>query len=372
MADVVIVGGGAIGCATAYYLAREGASVTLLERGELASGASGAAAGMLAALSDEGGERGAAFQSLCLDGLALYESVPAALAPTGIDLRFSRAGVLHLAFDDAEAAGLRRRYEAQKTLASASRWLAASEIAAVEPVTSGKAVAALLSPDEHYLDPQRLVLAWAAAARREGVQIVTQAPLRRFLRRGERLRGVVAGDGVDVVYEADAVVIAAGAWTAALARRLGVAIPVRPVRGQMLSLAGPATPLRHVIWGAVGYLVPREEGQTFVGATVEEAGFRARTTAAGEAGLRRAAAALAPALKDAPLRRAWAGLRPASQDGLPIMGTLPGWSNAWVAAGHFRNGILLAPITGQLMAKSIVAGRPEARLAPFAPSRFRS
>jgi len=370
LADVVVVGGGAIGCATAYYLAREGASVTLLERGELGSGATGAAAGMLAALSDEGGDRGAAFQSLCLDSLALYESVLAALAPTGIDLRYGRAGVLHLALDDAEATGLRRRYEAQKPLAPASRWLGAGEIAAVEPGASGKAVAALLSPDEHYLDPQRLVLAWAAAARGEGVQIETQAPLRRFLRRGERLRGVVAGDGVDVVYEADAVVIAAGAWTAALAQRLGVAIPVRPVRGQMLSLAGPAPPLRHVIWGAAGYLVPREAGQTFVGATVEDAGFRARTTAAGEAGLRRAAAALAPALKDAPLRRAWSGLRPASKDGLPIMGTLPGWSNAWVAAGHFRNGILLAPISGQLMAKSVRAGRPDERLAPFAPSRF--
>ncbi len=184
---------------------------------------------------------------------------------------------------------------------------------------------------------------------------------------GPRLAGVQTAGGR---IEAGAVLLACGPWTAKLAAGLGAFVPVRPVRGQMLSLRGPGQPLRHVIWGQKAYLVPRENGQTFVGATVEDVGFRKHTTVSGLARLRRGARGLAPGLALAKQTSAWAGLRPASPDALPIMGLLPGWENAWVATGHFRNGILLSPITGQLMAASILAGRPEARLAPFSPARF--
>jgi glycine oxidase len=138
----------------------------------------------------------------------------------------------------------------------------------------------------------------------------------------------------------------------------------------MLSLAGPTQPLRYVIWGAGAYLVPRENGQTYVGATVEEVGFRSRTTNSALTRLRRGAAGLVPSLAEAKLLRAWSGLRPATPDGLPIMGLLPGWENAWVSTGHFRNGILLAPISGQLVAQSILAETPAERLKPFSPGRF--
>jgi glycine oxidase len=323
---------------------------------------------MLAALSDEGGDRGPAFQQLCLDSLRLYESILPALEATGIDLRYRRTGVLHLALNDGEQRHLRKRFEAQRGIAPDSRWLEGPAIAAEEPHANPSAAAALLSPTEHYLDPQGLVLAWAEAARRLGARIETGVTPSRFLRRGDRVRGVQLSPAE--VREADAVVLAAGAWTAALARRLGAYVPVRPVRGQMLSLQGPKEPLRHVIWGAMAYLVPRENGQTFVGATVEDVGFRKRTTAPALTALRRAAVELVPALREAPVLRAWAGLRPATPDGLPIMGLLPGWSNVWVASGHFRNGILLAPVTGQLLAKSVLDGRPDAALAPFTPLRF--
>jgi glycine oxidase len=138
----------------------------------------------------------------------------------------------------------------------------------------------------------------------------------------------------------------------------------------MLSLEGPATPLRHVIWGSRAYLVPREDGQTFVGATVEDVGFRNRTTVPAQRRLRLGASALVPGLVAAPVRRAWSGLRPASPDALPIMGPLPGWSNVWVSTGHFRNGILLAPISGQLVAKGVLESRADATLTPFSPKRF--
>ena len=367
MADVLIVGGGAIGCAAAFFLARAGAAVTLLERGELAGEATGASAGMLAALSDEGGDRGPTFQSLCLESLQLYEALLPVLEATGIDVRYRRAGVLHVALDGGQAEGLRERFEGQKAAGRDVRWLDASEVARVEPQISPGAVAAMLSPTEPYLDPQGLAQALAAAARQHGAVIETGVAVRRLGVKDGRPRAL-AVDGR--VHEAETMVVAAGPWTAALARPLGVRVPVRPVRGQMLSLRGPAAPLRHVIWGDHAYLVPREEGQTFVGATVEDVGFRKRTTVAALRRLEQAAIGLVPGLAKAPRLGAWAGLRPASADGLPIIGPLPGQANVWVATGHFRNGILLAPITGQLLAESIVAGRPDPVLAPFSPDRF--
>jgi glycine oxidase len=364
--DVIVVGGGVIGCATAYYLAQQGASVTLLERDAIASEASGAAAGMLAALSDEGGNRGPAFQQLCLDGMKLYDSLLPELAATGIDLRYRRAGVLHVALDDAEAERLEHRFETQRGFAPDSTWLNANEIRAEEPQI-GAAVAGLLSPDEHYVDSKRLTEAFAAAATAAGAKVEIGAPVTRFHRAWQRLTGVVAGGRR---YEAGAVVIAGGAWTAELARRLGANVPVRPVRGQMLSVLGPPAPLRHVVWGSRGYLVPREEGQTFVGATVEEVGYRKRTTLGALRQLRRSAEELVPQLSKARQLRAWAGLRPGTPDALPIMGLVPGWSNAWISTGHFRNGVLLAPISGRLMATSVLAGSPVPSLAPFSPTRF--
>jgi glycine oxidase len=360
------VGGGAIGCATAYFLARSGASVTLLERSELGGEASGAAAGMLAALSDEGGDRGPAFQKLSLDGLRLHQEILPDLESTGIDLRYMRSGVLHLAITDDEARHLRSRYDSQKRLSPAVRWLEGDSLHEEEPEVTHEAVAGLLSPEEHYLDPQRLVLALAEASRRLGVDIRTDAPVTRFNGRGGRIKSVRTG--VETI-EAPNVVIAAGPWTADIARRLGSYVPVVPMRGQMLAL-GPATSLRHVIWGEKAYLVPRENNLTFVGATVENVGFRKRTTVAAIRRLRRAAEEMIPGFTLARIASTWAGLRPGSPDGLPMLGLMPGWSNVWVATGHFRNGILLSAITGKLMSESILAGNPIEQLGPFDPSRF--
>jgi glycine oxidase len=322
---------------------------------------------MLAALSDEGGDRGPAFQAFCLDSLALFDTLIPELAQTGIDLRHRQSGVLHLALTDAEAEHLRHRFQDQRSLAPDNRWLEAADIRREEPGVSSKAVAALLSPREHYLDPIRLTQALARAAESLGAKIVTNAGVTGFRRSGDRLTGVQAGGQT---YAADAVLLAAGPWTGLLAARLGTNVPGKPMRGQMLSLQGPKEPLRHVIWGSRAYLVPREDGQTFVGATVEDMGFRKRTTAAAMTMLQRAAGELSPELATAQLNRSWAGLRPASPDGLPIMGRLPGWTNAWVATGHFRNGILLSALSGKLMAESILEGEPADRLADFAPTRF--
>jgi glycine oxidase len=324
---------------------------------------------MLAALSDEGGDRGPAFQELCLDGLQLYDSLLPVLDATGVDLRYSRAGILHFAMTDYEAEPLRQRFDEQQKLAPENRWLEGGALREEEPQANPGAVAGLLSPREHFLDPKRLTLAFAEAARREGASIETQVEVTGVDVSKDTARGVQTAQGRVV---AKTVVLCGGPWTADIAAKLGAQIPVRPMRGQMISLRGPQPPLRHVIWGERAYLVPREDGQTYVGATMEDVGFLRENTQEGIDGLRRAAAELVPALDGAELIRSWSGLRPATPDGLPIIGRLPGHENVWVATGHFRNGILLSAITGQLMAEGITSGEVPSRLQPFSPLRFLS
>ncbi len=167
------------------------------------------------------------------------------------------------------------------------------------------------------------------------------------------------------------VVLAAGSWTAGLGRRLGVALPVKPMRGQMLAFPDFSSPLRHILLGKDGgYLAPKANGFLFVGSTVDNVGFRKNTTAKGLAGLRRMAATLVPSLAHAEVATDWAGLRPGSPDGLPILGPVPGWEGVSVASGHFRNGILLSPITGRLLAQLLTEGKTEVSLAPFSAGRF--
>ncbi len=365
MSDVVIVGGGIIGCATAYYLARAGVDVTVLERGAVSGEASGAAAGILAALSDHG-ERPSIFKQLCDQSLTLFDSLLPALAETGIDVRHRRSAILDLAVTETEAVDLLHQFERRQETTDV-RWLDSTEALRLEPAISTKTVAAMFTPNAQYLDPQRLTQAIGEAAKRAGATILEHEPVTRFLRRGDKLHGVRTKHG-DI--EAATVVLAGGPWTMQMARQLGTHIPVRPVRGQMLSLDGPPGGLNHMIWGSGAYLVPREDGQTYVGATVEEVGYRKQTTITGLRSLQSGAALQVPALAGARRRLAWAGLRPATPDGLPVMGRLPGWRNVWLSSGHFRNGILLAPLSGQLMADSIMGDKPEPLLAQLSPQRF--
>jgi glycine oxidase len=365
MPDVIVVGGGVIGCATAYYLAREGADVTVLERGEVAGEASSAAAGILASLSTHG-DHPPFYDRLCNDSLGLFDDLLPALAETGIDIRHRSVGLLEVAVTQDDLAALKRQFE-QHHDKPGMRWLDGAEAKRMEPALSPKTLAAILTPDTRYLDPQRLTQAFAAAARKASVTIREHEPVTRFLRRGDRLRGVQTTDGM---YEANEIVIAGGPWTTALANKLGVNIPVRPVRGQMLSLNGPPRELQHLVHGYRAFALAREDGQTYVGATVEDAGYRKRTTVAGLRGLRREVDTLIPALAGAKQRRAWAGLRPATPDGMPALGRLPGWRNAWINAGHYRTGILLSPISGRLMSQAIIFGNEGVLPPELSATRF--
>jgi glycine oxidase len=361
--DVIIVGGGSIGCATAYYLAREGAGVTVLERGEVSGESSGAAAGMLAALSDEG-ERPPVFSQLCSDSLQMFESLLPVLRDTGIDIRHRTIDILHLAVSSAEAAALK---EFEQGRSQGSTWLEAAEVRRLEPSLSPREAGAMVTPDAQYVDPLRFTQALAAAARREGATILEHAPAIRLFRRANRVRAVQTPGRT---HAADIVLLAGGPWTMALAGKVGANVPTRPVRGQMLSLDSPPGGLQHMIWGTAAYLIPREDNQTYVGATVEEAGYRKRTTRTGLGSLRSGAASLVPHFRGAKQRSAWAGLRPGSPDDMPIMGRLPGWQNVWVSTGHYRNGILLAPVAGRLMQQAMLTTDPDTIPSELSPARF--
>jgi glycine oxidase len=365
MADVVIVGGGVIGCAIAYHLASAGVSVTLFERKEVAGEASGAAAGMLAPLSES--PRPGPFVELCLASLSLFPALADALREeTGIDIEYVPSGILRVALSEDEERELRQRLEWQRSLGLPLEWVDGEALRRLEPRLA-PARGALYSPQEHQVSAGRLTQALAQAAARRGAVLHQGVAVTGLLTNGRRATGVRTPSGK---VSGGQVVLAAGPWTGAFARRLGVPLPVRPVRGQMLALADFALPLRHIVWGEAAYLVPKANGFLFVGATVEDVGFRSTTTVRGQRGLERGARGLVPSLAHGEVASSWAALRPGSPDGLPILGPVPGWDGLSVASGHYRNGILLAPITGRLMAQLLTEGKTEVSLAPFSPSRF--
>lgn len=384
--DVVVVGGGIIGCAAAYELAKAGADVTILEGGEVAGQASGAAAGML--IPPPWAAPGGAFRDLCRASLDLYPGlVDDVQAETAIDVEYLAAGLLVVAQTEAAARALRQvsQWSASNGpggLLVDLEWVEGENLRRLEPALSPTLVGAGYAADQHHVNPGRLTLALARAAVARGARLRQGTRATRLLTRGDRVVAVRTDEG-DIA--AGHVVLAAGPWTRTLARPLGVDLPILPMRGQMLAYR--ASRVRHIIWGDEGYLVPkpalsRAEGagaQTgarlggflFAGATVEDVGFRYRTTARGLAGLSRMARTLVPALRRAEVASAWAGLRPGSPDGLPLLGPLPGWRNVSVAGGHFRNGVLLAPISGKLIAQHVLEGRPDMPLEPFRVERFR-
>ncbi len=347
---VVIVGGGVMGCSIAYHLELAGASVVLLERGEIGGESSGAAAGMLIAPIEDTADD--AFNELRRASLAIYpELIGRVQDASGIDVEYKVTGMLRTAVKPETAAWLKQVAHEQDGLS----WLDHNEVREMEPALSEDVVGAAYSEDDADLNPGIWTKALAKAAESLGAEVRTGVTV------GELTdRGVTTDQGA---VEGDAIIVAAGAWTGGL-----TTIETPPKRGQMIAFRSQA--LRHTVWGEDGYLVPKPGGFLWAGATVEDAGFDKQATEGGVDGLRSMAAGYVPGLEGADVARAWAGLRPGSADGMPVIGRLKGQENVCVATGHFRNGILLAPITGALVAELVLEGRLDDRLAPFSPERF--
>lgn len=359
------MGGGIIGCATAFELAKAGCAVTLVERDTPGAEASGAAAGFLSALAET---HVTPYSHLALASWRLYPHVAAELRDrTGIDVEYVTRGTIHPLADAADV----RRAEARTRLTwnhelGIEAWDAA-ELRSREPALSSEIRGAMFVRGDHWVNNQRLTIAYAQAALGAGVAVRAGSAVSRVVVEDGHARGVIA-DGERL--EADRVLLAAGAWTGELMASFGATLPVEPRRGQMVALAHVPPVLNHCVHGLDTYLVPRPSGELLIGATVERVGFQRAVTPAGVAELLTKAIRLVPALGGLPMTRTWCGFRPWANDGLPVLGPWPGAEGLFVATAHYRNGILLAPITARLMTAWILEGRPSLAIEDFLPERF--
>jgi glycine oxidase len=380
--DVVVVGGGVIGLSCAWRLARDGARVAVLERGEPGGGATHVAAGMLAPVGELSfGEP--ELLELTLAAACLYPEFVAELeSATGQSSGYERLGALHVALDRDEAAGLRRVHELQRSLELEAEWLPPRRCRDLEPGLTPSFHGGVFAAGEAAVDPRALTGALLAACAAEGVDVHTGTEVVDGVFDGERLTGVRTAKGhydthtvsnrpFDEEIAAETVVLAAGAWSGAAdwlpehARP-----PVRPVKGQVVQLRARALPgaeaaepaTRHILASERVYLVPRADGRLVIGATVEEMGFDTAVTAGGVHELLREAYRLLPDVAEMELLGATAGLRPGTPDNLPLVG--PGAIDGLIlATGHYRNGILLAPLAAQTVA-ALLAEAPALNRRP--------
>lgn len=364
--EVVVVGGGVIGCAVARHLALRGARVTVLERGEPGAEASRAAAGMLSPLA-EAGEPGA-FLDLLLRAREGFPAYAAALREeTGVEVGYSDVGTLFLALTEADEREMERRLAWQSAAGLPVQRLTAEEALALEPGITHDVRWALRFPGDHQVDNRELTRALLEAAVVGGAEVRAGIGVDRLAWAGGRLAGVELETGERV--EADAVVVAAGCWAGRLGG-LPRPLPVLPVQGQMMAVAVDPQRLRHTVDSPRCYLVPRADGRLIVGATVERGVWRKAVTPAGICSLARGATEIAPWLADLPIVETWSGLRPGTPDDLPVLGPDPEIPNLFYATGHFRNGILLAPLTGEIIGEAVLGGNAGVDLAPFSIARF--
>lgn len=360
-----MVGGGICGLAVAWRLAEAGVSVAVLERAQAGRGATWAAGGMLAAtLEAEPGEE--AMIGLARWSQSLWPDWAARLSrAAGTGVGYRDEGTVHLAVGRDELTALHHRLRYLRRLGLPVEWCEAAPLRDREPALSPDVLGGIASPADHQVDPREVVAALQAALAAAGVRVESGVAVEAVERDGDGWR-VVRADGA--TERARHVVLAAGAWSGALAG--WPAQPVRPAKGQALVLQmDPAAPLlRQVVWGSGIYLVPRADGRLYVGATVEDRGFDLRPTAGGVLSLLQAAWRILPGVEELPVVELVTGLRPRSRDDLPIVGACG--DGLHVATGHHRNGILLAPATAELVAAGILGRSLPIDDAPFRPGRF--
>jgi glycine oxidase len=368
--DVVIIGAGAIGTAVAWRCAQRGLRVTLVDP-EPARGAWSTAAGMLAPITELHYTETPLLR-LSRDSLARYPSFVAEVEEgSGLPVGFLPCGTVAVAWDGADLAALRDQHAFSAQLGIDAQLLTGRELRELEPAVAAGLPGALYAPGDHQVDPRLLHAALFEAARRRGVRVVAAAGSVRIT--GSRATGVELPDGTDL--PAGQVVVAAGAWSTGVA---GVptehAAPVRPVKGQTLRLRLPGPPrltrvLRGAVKGSPIYVVPRADGRLVVGGSSEEAGFDLTPRAGAVYELLRDAQSVLPELSEAVLEEVSTGLRPGSPDNAPIVGPA-GVDGLIHATGHYRNGILLTPVTADGIAQLITDGALPDVLVPFAPNRF--
>ena len=369
-ADVLVLGGGVIGLTVARALSVRGVkNLTLIERSRLGAESSHAAGGMLAPQAEADGAD--VFFDLACASRDLYPAFADALREeTGTDIELERTGTLYLAFTDEDESEIEHRYSWQTRARLAVERLTAREVRELEPCISQSLRAALRFPLDVQVENRRLIAALSTSVEKRGVNLLTETNVESLITERDQVAGVETSRGR---ISAPIIVAACGAWTSFLASSNNDAQPVRiePVRGQMLCFETNPRIARHVIYSPRGYIVPRLDGRLLAGSTTEHAGFEKRVTAGGVQAITSHALEIAPLLSRLPLIDSWAGLRPRAQDDWPVLGESPETRGLFYATGHYRNGILLAPITGELIAEQITSNITPPQLQAFSPDRFR-
>jgi glycine oxidase len=362
--DVLVLGAGIVGLSAARALAGAGRRVAVLERSSVGAEASSAAAGILSPQAEA--EQPSPLLALALRGRDRHARLaPELEAETGLHVDHSTRGLIEVAFSEEEERRLESRVSWQRSIGLAAEFLSPPEVLECEPNLNPALRRGVYIPGDHRVDNVRLTRALAQSAVARGASLVTGRPVTRLLVREGRVAGVQAGSET---YAAPVVINAMGAWAGSLPGDPSPP-PVEPVRGQMVAFETAPVLLRHVVYSARGYLVPRGDGRLLAGSTAERVGYQKAVTASGLRAILNLALELAPVLGDAPLTDSWAGFRPSSPDGLPIIGpgALPGLFHA---TGLHRNGILLGPLVGELIASLAIGEAPPLDLGAFRPDRF--
>jgi glycine oxidase len=364
--DLIVIGAGIVGSAIACELARRGASVRVVDHRRVGMGATQASAGVLAPYI-EADDENPTFLDLTVRSLGLYETfVKQAVADSGLPVAYRRTGTIEIASTGERMAALRRVAASLESRQVPVALLDGPAACAAEPNLGGDVAGALLIPSHGFVGATGLTQALIAAAQRYGAELLECTQAAAIRRRDGRL--LVETDRGSLM--SDAVVLAAGSWSGQIDVDGLPDVPVRPVRGQLMRLAWSGAPLRRVVWAERCYMVPWDDGTLLVGATVEEAGFDERTTVAAVRDLLDAACEVIPKAWTCGFLGARVGFRPAATDLMPIIGRSRTIPNLMYATGHYRNGVLLAPLTARLVADAMLDGQVDPVLDEIGPQRF--
>ena len=367
-AEIIVIGGGVIGLSIARELARRGVSdVVLLDKGDLGKEASWAAGGILAPQVEA--DSADDFFKLATASRDLYPSFAQALYDeTGIDLELDQTGTLCIAFSEDDEAKLRQRFAWQQRAGLRVEWLDFDDVRRVEPHLSSQIRCALRFPDDWQVENRKLVEALIASNEKLSIRLFPDCAVTSLRVDGDRVVGVDTGNGS---IDAAVVVVCAGAWTSCLtSSKSSAPIEIEPVRGQMLCFRPSPRMAHHVIYSKRGYLVPRRDGRLLAGSTSEHVGFDKRVSEEAISSIKSMACEIVPALAVSPLVDSWAGFRPRALDDLPVIGPHEEIEGLFYATGHFRNGILLAPMTAEVIANLIVDHSSSSFIEAFSPKRF--
>ena len=357
---VIVVGAGVIGCSIAYHLSLAGNKVTLIDRNRIASGSSGVAAGMIASVS-EGFSDDLGFKKDVGNLFDLADSSRSQLLgildklenESGIDIEYRESGIMHLAITQSEVDELQNRLQWQCKLGMGVDWLDSQATLKAEPSLNNNIMGSLLSPNEGHVNSRRLVNAFAKAAIKNGTDLLENTDVTGLLSSNGRITGVKLQNRI---IESDWVVFAAGSWAGRLSDWIGLDIPIKPIKGQVLACRPVPCHVSHILWRGINWMVPKADGSIIMGTTREDVGFDDLPNIGSIAGILNECIKLVPDIFEAKLHKVWAGLRPATPDELPIIGPVEKCDGLVLALGHYRSGMLLSTVSGKLVSDYISSG----------------